>query len=271
MRAAALWLAASAWLLGCDTSPATASRLTLTPNENKRPTPLNPAPSPVAPSQADVKRDVTSSACPNDMVLAEGNYCPNPTQKCLKWLDKGHYRHWRCAEYEEPATCVGKKSSQRFCIDRDEYVAPGGSVPLTGRTMLDAERICKAAGKRLCLESEWNFACEGEQMRPYSYGFARDSSICNADKPPRVGTDSLLVSLALPPGSFPGCQSPFGVRDMTGNVEEWVRSDRRATRGVMKGSYWIPTRNNCRAGQRIHGPLYSGIELGFRCCADATK
>jgi hypothetical protein len=273
MRAAVLLMAASTSLLGCDASPAAASRLTLTPNANPPPqgrTASTPA-GPVTPSTPDTPIARSSNECAADMILAEGNYCPTPVQRCLKWLDKGHYRNWRCAQYEEPASCSGERRALRFCIDRDEYVAPGQSVPLTSRTMLDAERICKAANKRLCLESEWNFACEGEQMTPYPYGFERDAAACNADKQPVVGTDSTLVSLARPPGSFPRCTSPFGIRDMTGNVEEWVRSDRRSTRGVMKGSYWIPTRNNCRAGQRIHGPLYSGVELGFRCCADAAK
>jgi hypothetical protein len=210
------------------------------------------------------------SACPTGMVLVLGDYCRIPKHRCKRYLDKsGPFRHARCAEYAQPARCVLElRRKLRFCIDRDEYVAPGTNVPLTGKTMVQAELICRDAGKRLCRESEWNFACEGEEMRPYPYGWNRDAGACNADRVSIVGTDDRMVSMVAPPGSYPRCESPFGVRDMTGNVEEWAVRDDYPNRGAMKGSYWIPTRNHCRAAQRIHGPQYSGIELGFRCCAD---
>jgi formylglycine-generating enzyme required for sulfatase activity len=207
--------------------------------------------------------------CPAEMQLVEGAACRVARHRCVRWMDKpGRFR--RCAEYAKPATCVLElRRERRFCIDRDEYVAAGATTPLTGKTMLQAERVCKNDGKRLCRESEWNFACEGPSVQPYPYGFSRDTNACNADKKTLVGTDSVMVSLAVPPGSHPSCTSPFGVRDMTGNVEEWVVRDDYPRRGAMKGSYWIPAENHCRAAQRIHGPQYSGVELGFRCCADA--
>lgn len=272
MRAVALAMAASAALLQCDASSAPTSPLTLEPTASPAPRATNPAAPgwPLTRSSSDLAATPASAGCPPSMILVEGKYCPTALQRCLQWLDTGRYREWRCARYQAPAGCRGKRRALRFCIDRDEYVAPGQSLPLTGRTLVEAESLCKAENKRLCRESEWNFACEGEQMSPYPYGFERDSSACNADKPPRVGTDGSLVSLAQPPGSFPRCTSPFGVRDMTGNVEEWVRHDRVPLRGVLKGAYWTLSRNNCRAGQ-IHGPQYGGVELGFRCCAEGAK
>jgi formylglycine-generating enzyme len=214
--------------------------------------------------------EAEASACPTAMLLVEGEYCPKVSHRCLRYLDKsGRFKHSRCAEYEPKARCVSKQRRQlSFCIDRDEYVAKGESRPLTGRTMVQAARACESAGKRLCRESEWNFACEGEEMRPYPYGWRRDAGACNADKMTIVGSDGSMVNLSAPPGSHPRCVSPFGVRDMTGNVEEWVRREDYPNRGAMKGAYWLPTSNHCRAAQRIHGPLYSGTELGFRCCAD---
>lgn len=255
MRPADLLMVASTSLLGCGQSPAP-SRMTLGANSAVL----------ARPSAAEPR-----SVCPSGMLLADGKYCPSPVQRCLEWLDVGRYHHYRCARYEEPASCSGPLRPLLFCVDRDEYVAPGESLPLTALPLREAESLCNAAGKRLCLESEWNFACEGEQMNPYPYGFIRDSGACNADKAPLVALDGTLVSLAQRPGSFPRCDSAFSVRDMTGNVEEWVLSDRLAGRGVMKGAYWTPTKNNCRSAQRVHSPLYRGIELGFRCCADVTK
>jgi formylglycine-generating enzyme len=266
MLRAVLLAGAAAFLVGCDDL----ERVALT--RAGAATTLVATTDPLTPASADTRASRDSDqACPSGMQLVEGSYCRVPRQRCLRWLEtRGRFRHTRCAEYERPARCVlDSRKKLRFCIDRDEWVAPGQTKPQVGKTMLQADSICRAEGKRLCKESEWTFACEGERMQPYPYGFSRDATACNADRKPLVGTDGTMVSLAEPPGSFSRCESPFGVRDMTGNVEEWTRRDDHPNRGAMKGSYWIPTKNHCRAAQRIHGPLYSGIELGFRCCADA--
>jgi hypothetical protein len=36
----------------------------------------------------------------------------------------------------------------------------------------------------------------------------------------------------------------------------------------MKGAYWQPGRNFCRAAQTAHDRYYNGTETGFRCCSD---
>ena len=46
----------------------------------------------------------------------------------------------------------------------------------------EAEAICKKASKRLCTENEWTFACEGEEVRPYPYGWTRDATACVIDR-----------------------------------------------------------------------------------------
>ena len=46
---------------------------------------------------------------------------------------------------------------------------------------MTGSKICQAQGKRLCTEREWNFACEGEEMRPYPYGWSREPK-CNQDR-----------------------------------------------------------------------------------------
>src|SRR5262249_37052015 len=125
------------------------------------------------------------SACPDEMVLVEGAYCPKVKQVCKRWLDSPTSAYWdyRCAEYAEPAECVSPaREKKRFCIDREEYVPPGESLPLDHQSWTSAGKVCAARGARLCLESEWQFACEGEEMRPYPYGFKRDATICNVDR-----------------------------------------------------------------------------------------
>jgi formylglycine-generating enzyme len=205
--------------------------------------------------------------CPPGMVQVEGEYCPKVQHRCVTWLDPpGRFR--RCQRYERPARCLSPRRSLRFCIERGEHVRSGAALPVNGKNFLQAERICAEAGKRLCRESEWNFACEGETLLPYPYGWERDASACNADHVLLAAGSRTLRDLRSAPGAYPRCSSPFGVLDMTGNLEELVRRDDRPTRPALKGAHWLPGRNHCRAHQTIHGRGYAGTETGFRCCSD---
>jgi hypothetical protein len=61
------------------------------------------------------------------------------------------------------------------------------------------------------------------------------------------------------------------VRNLSGNLEEMVAIDGASpVRPAMKGAYWQPSRNFCRAAQTAHDAVYHGTETGFRCCADAN-
>ncbi len=211
--------------------------------------------------------------CPAGMVLVEGRYCPDVEQRCLRWMDPpGRYHEFRCAKYAEPATCrSAERVAMRFCIDRDEYTAPGESLPMNDQSFSDAVATCQSLGKRVCRESEWNFACEGEEMRPYPYGFSRDASACNADHTDLVDDAGKLKDRRAPSDAYPRCTSPFGVRNLSGNLEEMVAIDGASPpRPAMKGAYWQPSRNFCRAAQTAHDAVYHGTETGFRCCADAN-
>jgi sulfatase modifying factor 1 len=70
-------------------------------------------------------------------------------------------------------------------------------------------------------------------------------------------------------GASPRCRSPFGVYDMTGNVDEWTESVQAASpRSILKGGYWGPVRTRCRPSTRRHGEDYACYQQGFRCCVD---
>jgi formylglycine-generating enzyme required for sulfatase activity len=207
------------------------------------------------------------------MVLVQGEYCPNVEQKCLRWLDPpgDRYAYFRCAEYAKPATCKGQRVQKRFCIDEAERVEDGTGLPMNRKSWTDATQLCKATGARLCMTSEWQFACEGEEMRPYAYGWERDSTACNVDVMTGLGKVGQLVDHRTPASAHPRCVSPFGVHDMAGNVDEWATVDgaKPGSREVMKGSWWLPGRHACRSFQGGHGAYYAGTETGVRCCKDA--
>jgi len=215
--------------------------------------------------------DPAPATCGKDMALVEGDYCPDVRLNCKKYLDpKGRYEYFRCAEYG-PSTCLSKERKHlRFCMDKHEFTEEGETLPANHRSWRDGDRTCRKLGKRMCLESEYNFACEGENMQPYPYGFTRDATACNADRDDVVSPEGVLRDLRAPSGSYERCVSPFGIADLAGNLEEFVTIDRSTpARPAMKGSYWQPGRNFCRAAQTAHDMYYNGTETGFRCCSEA--
>jgi hypothetical protein len=213
-------------------------------------------------------------ACPEGMALVEGDYCPNVEHECARFIDppSDRYAYFRCAEYKRRATCRGKKVHKRFCIDKIERTEQGSKLPQNFVTWTQAKRQCEADGARLCMTSEWNFACEGEEMRPYPYGWDRDATACNIDIMTGLGKVGKLVDHRSAASDHPRCVSPFGVHDMSGNIQEWTTLDGAGPgqRELLKGSWWIPGQNTCRATQPGHGATYGGTETGYRCCKDAA-
>jgi formylglycine-generating enzyme required for sulfatase activity len=222
------------------------------------------------------------------MVLVEGDYCPVLGHVCLKRLE-GEVE--RCAEYAAPPICEGPTQKKRFCIDRFEYPNMEGVRPAVMVSWHEAKAACEAEGKRLCTGSEWTLACEGSERVPYPYGYTRDSTACNIDRPhPEVDAEALQEPRAVaaevarldqrvPSGQMTRCKSSYGVQDMTGNVDEWVVNEKhfgpppsdgseRPFISALKGGYWGPVRNRCRATTTAHNEWFRYYEVGFRCCSD---
>ncbi len=219
-------------------------------------------------------RVVPDSPCGEGMLLVEGDYCPDAEQVCVKWLDPPPYQNLRCGEYAKPAKCKVPRVSRRFCIDREEYAEPGSgkdALPVVNKNWGEARSLCEARGARLCKETEWEFACEGPEMSPYPYGWKRDSTLCNFDRTDLGGPMEKLTDHRAPLDAFPECKSPFGVHHMVGNVDEWVEREGMSApnRSALRGGWWLPGRNRCRAATTAHAEDYSGKQVGFRCCKDA--
>jgi len=223
------------------------------------------------PAEAEV-----STACPRDMVLVEGEYCTDVLQSCARWLDDEKLPFARCSEYHQPSRCIGTRVKQRFCIDRYEYTEPGQDLPINYQSFQKSNALCTSLGKRLCTETEWTFACEGEEMRPYPYGFTRQPK-CNQDRDDLYEVNphrQILADRRERADARPECVSPFGVYNLAGNMDESVLREGKAHvdpfRNALKGGWWMAARNRCRPATTAHDDYYKDIQVGTRCCAVAA-
>lgn len=231
------------------------------------------------------KSAAKSAACPGDMQLVAGDYCSDVEHTCKNsWYDKSN-KKTVCEEFEPTAKCVGSKEPKRFCIDRYSWPNVKGKRPEVMNNFYQAQVKCAAVGKRLCTESEWTMACEGPEMKPFPYGYVRDSAKCSGDYPwdspdmkkvaQRDPAELARLWHGLPNGAQPECISDYGVADLPGNTDDVVSSETYSSdyRGkfdsVHTGGPWYKgVRNQCRPKIYTHDEGFYYYFLSFRCCAE---
>ena len=273
-------------------SGASSSPIAAASDERAIPEPPIAPPAPSSPTFATMASPGPGGVCPEGMVLVEGTYRAYAGHRCLKWINEARDR---CQEYAPPPMLSGGREEKRFCIDEYEYPNLPGVKPAVMVDWFDAKDACAVEGKRLCTSSEWTFACEGAEVRPFATGYVRDPSLCNIErprpspepdfeafgKPRKISAEVDRLDLRIASGEKPQCESSFGVHDMNGNVDEWVvnedhfeplppdkeESDRPYVSGL-KGGYWGPIRARCRPITSAHNAWFRFYQVGFRCCAD---
>ncbi len=166
---------------------------------------------------------------------------------------------------------------------RSEPRAPINCVPWQS-----ADAYCRAVGKRLPSEAEWELAAGGGRSKLFPWGTAYPNcTLAVTLLNNRAGVSCSARGPAIV-GGHPKGASYFGVEDMAGNVEEWVAdwyADRYEVRQqprpsspsgpafgvahVLRGGGWMSRPRETRVTARSWGsPNEAGPNVGFRCARD---
>lgn len=232
------------------------------------------------PVDSGINHDIKyqKNVCAEGMIHISGDYCEIVIHKCLTWLDPPMKNEdlRRCSVYAQQPKCASDKRRLDFCIDFHETKNAGDDLPMTDVSWQTAKIYCENNNKRLCLDEEWTFACEGEEMRPYPYGFVRSTEICYTSRllPELVNKNGDFVDLRQSIHTHPNCLSAFGVHNMVGNVDEWVFHNEASYpfRSGLKGGWWAAgLRSRCRPMTTGHDEHYKQVQIGIRCCSDLKR
>ncbi len=127
---------------------------------------------------------------------------------------------------------------------------------------------------RLPTEAEWEKAARGAKESVYPWGNKPDIN--------KMNYNETGIGCTSPVGCFPGCDNPYGLLDMNGNVDEWVldrynnsyyanspeNNPQGPTDGVyrvIRGGSWASFARDCRSAFRFRlDPDFRNYFAGFR-------
>ncbi len=185
-------------------------------------------------------------------------------------------------EYYVDATEVSNAAYRQFAEATGRPLPDtvgGPDYPVVNVTLLEARAYAEWAGKRLPTEEEWEKAARGTDGRKYPWG----------NTPPESGRANLGSGSAVAVEALPDGASPYGAKNMAGNVWEWTVSAYPVSAAevadmqkvlpsvgnlwnVIKGGSYAPqtielfARTYMRRGFPVTG---TSPYIGFRCVRDA--
>jgi iron(II)-dependent oxidoreductase len=259
------------------------------------------APEPPWTTPVAITRLTPAGGLPDDAGVPGGDYwlgaLPGGRDVVLddeKWAHRVAVRPFRIArapvtndEYVRYVEAVGAKPPQHWVRhghewrcrrwDAEELLPP--YEPVVHVSWEDAEAYCRWAGRRLPTETEWELAASSYDKRPMPWGDAPPTR-AHANLDARAGR---LVDVA----SCGEGDSPYGCRQMIGNVWEWTASPFARYPGhvdgptaalteralatphrVARGGSWLTPARSLRITRREPlAPSRRDAMTGFRTCA----
>jgi Sulfatase-modifying factor enzyme 1 len=163
--------------------------------------------------------------------------------------------------------------SHLFTMDIYEFPNKEGELPRRRVSFAKAERTCLRNGKRLCTADEWEAVCRGSKAMRYE--FSNDGNESHHILNTRCNTLPLGVKRkGVAKSGAMDCVNEMGIRDMTGNVWEWVDNKNGGPFRTLKGSsyqYNDDYTTQCATNVLLLDVQIQKLKLpsvGFRCCAD---
>lgn len=183
-------------------------------------------------------------------------------------------------EYE-----VTNKQYAEF-IKKTQYPAPPNwtngqppegqeNYPVTEVNWFDAKAYASWTKKRLPTEEEWEYAARGNTMFIYPWGNEFNINKLNSKEGKKKNS-------VLPVGTYSDGASPFGVKDLAGNVAEWTDSNfsiypnskAKAEPGkkvIRGGSYKDSKLQTTTTTRFVEFPATKLSTVGFRCVKDISN
>jgi hypothetical protein len=226
-----------------------------------------------APSAAPSAAPEAASPCPAGMAFVKGGSYKTAFMKVETTVQDV------CLDITEVMTkdyeaCVkAGKCNANFleaCTETTTWKKPGKEDhPMVCIDFNQAETYCKAQGKRLPTEDEWEWAARGgPEAHLYSWGNDPPADqACWSGKEARTGT--------CPVNAHPKSATPQGLLGMSGNVFEWAsrKLDAKTEDRTGRGGSWrdgLP--NLLQVGRPGSFKVtYRCGFLGVRCAAEPKK
>ena len=176
-------------------------------------------------------------------------------------------------KYDHPNQRLGKEHSNpsweayakaAFSGAEFKRVRLNPNFPAVYLDWFDAYAFAKWQNRRLPSEVEWEKAGRGTDGRKYPWG---DTFMSGAANLYRGAWEAASWSEV---GRYSGDISPYGVRDLSGNVSEWTASDDGSGSPVVRGGNFMS--EDGELTRRVVGlsPYTIDERIGFRTAGDAT-